>query len=149
MGNQVNFQIQRSVCDLKFLSKSYGQITEKRYDNVWTLNVFWTLFITFEWRIQITNKFLEVKVNLISYNLSTEFNLEKVDLSCVNEIWNYPKHIIIMRTSSILVGQHVLYYKPLFHLPNDSFWKTVLSFGHIMINMEVCCVLAMFQHLTP
>jgi hypothetical protein len=33
VGNQVIFQTQKSICDLKILCKSYGQISEKGYEN--------------------------------------------------------------------------------------------------------------------
>jgi hypothetical protein len=38
----------------------------------------WGIIITFEWRIQITNGFLEVKVTLIFYKSLIESNLENL-----------------------------------------------------------------------
>jgi hypothetical protein len=44
------------------------------FECFWTFNVFWTLIITFEWRLQITNGFFEVNANLIFYKSLVEFN---------------------------------------------------------------------------
>jgi hypothetical protein len=44
----------------------------------------WFLSITFDWRLQITNGFLEMKLNLISQLFLVQRFLKKVNLLCQN-----------------------------------------------------------------
>jgi len=47
----------------------------------------WTLSITFDWRLQMSNEFFEMKANLILQLFLVQSFLKKVILLCQNEVW--------------------------------------------------------------
>jgi len=53
------------------------------------------LFITFYWRIEISNGFLEIKFHLISQLCLVQSFLKKVVLLWLNEVWNFTANIIL------------------------------------------------------
>jgi hypothetical protein len=78
-------EVQIFVCDLNPSFKSYE----------WSSNIFipflWKLSITFTLKLQITNWFSDLKVDLIPHILLIKFFLKKFDLSCLIEVWTTAK----------------------------------------------------------
>jgi len=68
LKKQVKFHLQKSVWYIKPPIKSYGQISKRTFENVKKMalpTLLWNLSITFDWRLEISKGFLEMKFNLI------------------------------------------------------------------------------------
>jgi len=91
MKNQVKFQFQKSIWYFKPPIKNYRQISKRGWKEHF-FNIFkyplWNLSITFDWSLEISNGFLEMKFNFIFKLFPVQSFLKKVILLWLNEIWN-------------------------------------------------------------
>ncbi len=85
------FHAQKSVCNFNLPFKSYQQISVKVFEFFFKMSLptcHWNLLITFEWKIEIANRFLGMKHSLIIYIKLVQSFLKKVILLCLNQVWN-------------------------------------------------------------
>jgi len=97
LRNQVKFHLQKSIWGFESSTKSYGQISEKGW-NEFFFYIFkhplWNLSITSSWRLKDLNEFLEMKFILIP-QLFLAQSLKK-NSTMLNVVWNSTCNTISM-----------------------------------------------------